>query len=55
MLSFHIDFILLRLLRLVCNRVESIVLPHPIFRFYGFWDLPRASALFVTTDCIVVS
>ena len=28
------------------------MLPLPIF--CGFPDLPRASALFVTTDCIVV-
>ena len=36
------------------ERVESIVIPHPIYIFLnGFPDFPRASALFVTTDCIV--
>ena len=45
----------LRLVCLVCNRVESIVL-HPIFGGgVGFPDFPRASVLFVTTDCIVVA
>ena len=36
-------------LHLVCNRVESIVISHPIFFTNGFPDLTinRASALFV--------
>ena len=48
---------LIRLVYLVCNtrRVESIVLAHPIFRGGGVPEFPRASAIFVTTDCIVVA
>ena len=52
LVQLQIDSSFVRLLRLVRIRVKSIVLPHPIFDFLWFPDLPRASALFVTTDCI---
>ena len=52
--SLQIDLPLVRLLRLVCNRVEIIAIPHPTsMLFYAFPDLPKASALSVTTSCIV--
>ena len=52
MSSLQIDQYFVRL-RLVCNSVGTIVSPRYFDLFCVCPDLPRASARFVTTDCIV--